>query len=114
MRRVVMWGWLALAPMVATACQGASPEQDDKLVFFNWWTSPGELAALNKLVAVFTAKYPDVMIENAVVTGGPATDLHARLYDQGLKAGKPPDSYQVHIGAQANPDFTSLPPPHTL
>ncbi len=105
-----MWGWLALAPMVATACQGASPEQDDKLVFFNWWTSPGELAALNKLVAVFTARYPDVTIENAVVTGGPATDLRVRLYDQGLKIGHPPDSYQLHIGAETHADLGYLQP----
>ncbi len=90
------------------ACQGADAEEDNKLVFFNWWTSPGELAALNKLVAVFTAKYPDVMVENAVVTGGPATDLHERLYDQGLKVGKPPDSYQVHIGAEAKADWIYL------
>src|SRR5258708_13103460 len=103
MRRVVMWGWLALAPMVATACQGASPEQDDKLVFFNWWTSPGELAALNKLVAVFTARYPDVTIENAVVTGGPATDLRLRLYDQGLNIGPPPPTHPPPPAAHTHP-----------
>ena len=87
------------------ACSGTDSEEENKLVFFKWWTSPGELAALNKLVGVFTAKYPDVMVENAVVTGGPATNLHDRLYDQGLKVGKPPDSYQLHIGAEAKADY---------
>jgi glucose/mannose transport system substrate-binding protein len=95
--------------MVA-ACSGTDSEEENKLVFFNWWTSPGEVAALNKLVGVFTAKYPDVMVENAVVTGGPATNLHDRLYDQGLKIGKPPDSYQLHIGAEAKADLGYLQP----
>jgi glucose/mannose transport system substrate-binding protein len=105
-------GWTALlcAGLGLAGCQSARTEEENKLVFFNWWTSPGELAALNQLVAVYTAKYPDVTIENAVVTGGPATNLHARLYDQGLKIGKPPDSYQVHIGAETKADLEFLQP----
>lgn len=106
--RMAVWFALALLPMLATACQKAPTEEENKLVFFNWWTSPGELAALNKLVAVFTAHYPDVAIENATVTGGPATDLHARLYDQGLTVGRPPDSYQLHIGAETRADLGYL------
>ncbi|HEY2899073.1 MAG TPA: ABC transporter substrate-binding protein [Polyangia bacterium] len=105
---------MAIGGMVLSAalggCQGGSPQEDDRLVFFNWWTSPGELAALNKLVGVYTDRYPDVAVENAVVTGGPATDLHERLYDQGLAVGHPPDSYQVHIGAEARADLTYLQP----
>jgi glucose/mannose transport system substrate-binding protein len=99
-----------LASGLMSGCQSAPSEEDNRLVFFNWWTSPGELAALNKMVAVFSGRYPDVTVENAVVTGGPATDLYARLYDQGLKAGHPPDSYQVHIGAEAQADLPYLQP----
>ncbi len=90
---------LLATSLCVAACASAPTEDDDRFVFFNWWTSPGELAALNKMVEVFTDHYPGVSVVDAVVTGGPATDLRVRLYDEGLKVGKPPDSYQVHIGA---------------
>ena len=93
-----------------SGCGSATADEEDKLVFFNWWTSPGELAALNKLVGAYTARYPDVTVENAVVTGGQVTNLRERLYDQGLLVGKPPDSYQLHVGAETKADLAFLQP----
>jgi glucose/mannose transport system substrate-binding protein len=103
-------GVVAMCALTLVACGSATAENEERFVFFNYWTSPGELMALNRLVGVYTARYPDVAVENAVVTGGPATSLRDRLYTMGLEVSNPPDSYQIHVGAELRPDFPYLQP----
>jgi glucose/mannose transport system substrate-binding protein len=100
---------LLLAGVLLTGCPGTGPsEEEGTLTFFNWWTSPGERAALEQMTALYTQKYPDVLVENAAVTGAAGVNLRERLYDQGLRAGNPPDSYQIHIGAETKADLEFL------
>ncbi|HEY0707783.1 MAG TPA: ABC transporter substrate-binding protein, partial [Polyangia bacterium] len=106
----LMVALFALGTGTLSGCGAATAEDEDRFVFFNYWTSPGELAALERLVGVYTARYPDVAVENAVVTGGPATSLRERLYAMGLEKSNPPDSYQVHVGAEAKSDLAYLQP----
>src|SRR5881398_3734791 len=55
-------GNLALPPLMAAAA--------GKLEIFSWWTSPGEVEALDALYAAFKAAYPDVEVINAALAGG--------------------------------------------
>jgi len=41
------------------------------LEIFSWWTSAGEVEALDALYAIFKGQYPDVNIINAALAGGP-------------------------------------------
>jgi len=76
--------------LCVAACHAAPAEPDDRFVFFNWWTSPGELAALNKLVAVFTARYPDVTID--LVMNDTNADLVEEGIDLAIRSGEVTDS----------------------
>src|SRR5262249_34020316 len=84
-------GNLALPPLMAAAA--------GKLEIFSWWTSPGEVEALDALYAAFKAAYPDVEVVNAALAGGagPGGNMKAGLQTR-LLAGPPPDSFQVHLG----------------
>jgi glucose/mannose transport system substrate-binding protein len=72
-----------------------------KLEIFSWWTSPGEVEALDALYAAFKSSYPDVEIINAALAGGtgPGGNLKAVLQTRML-AGQPPGSFQVHLGKE--------------
>ena len=102
--------WLALGLILATGligCDKDSGEKEAKTVkIYSWWTSAGETAALNALMDVFKAANPDVLVENATVTGGAGTAT-TRLLDE-LKAGKIPDSYQRHVGEELKDDMAYL------
>jgi glucose/mannose transport system substrate-binding protein len=82
---------LALPPLIAGAA--------GKLEIFSWWTSPGEVEALNALYGAFKASYSDVDIVNAALAGGTGAggNMKAVLQTR-LLAGQPPDSFQVHLG----------------
>ena len=82
---------LALPPLMAAAA--------GKLEIFSWWTSPGEVEALDALYAAFKASYPDVEVINAALAGGTGAggNMKAVLQTR-LLAGQPPDSFQVHLG----------------
>src|SRR5262249_23004383 len=84
-------GNLALPPLMAAAA--------GKLEIFSWWTSPGEVEALNALYDAFKAAYPDVEVINAALAGGagPGGNMKAVLQTR-LLAGQPPESFQVHLG----------------
>jgi glucose/mannose transport system substrate-binding protein len=84
-------GNLALPPLMAAAA--------GKLEIFSWWTSPGEVEALDALYAAFKASYSDVEVINAAIAqgAGPGGNMKAVLQTR-LLAGQPPDSFQVHLG----------------
>src|SRR6266542_4092498 len=70
-----------------------------KLEMFSWWTSPGEVEALDALYAAFKAGNSDVHIVNAAIASGTGAggNMKAVLQTR-LLAGQPPDSFQVHLG----------------
>jgi glucose/mannose transport system substrate-binding protein len=62
---------------------------------FSWWTSGGEVEALNALVGVYENKYPKAHVVNL------AEDLAEEARDrlvQRMADGAPPDTFQANIG----------------
>ena len=74
------------------------------LTFYHWWTSPGESAAINKLIDIFSQKYPDVAIVAAPITGGAGFKMLATIKSL-VTAGESPDAFQMHAGYEARPFF---------
>jgi len=76
----------------------AAPVSGD-LEIFSWWVAGSEALGLQELVKVLNAKYPDIkFINNGASTGGGSAKdvLQTRM-----AGGQPPDSFQVHAGAEA-------------
>lgn len=71
----------------------------NKLEIFSWWTAGGEADGLNAMFQVYKQKYPKVEIINATVAGGAGTNAKAVLKTR-MQGGDPPDSFQVHGGAE--------------
>lgn len=93
----------AAAPAATTgaAAGEAAAAGTGSLEVFSWWTSGGEVEALNALYAIFSAKYPDVEIENAALTGGAGQGGNMKaLLETRMMGGQPPDSFQVHLGRE--------------
>jgi glucose/mannose transport system substrate-binding protein len=82
---------LSLMPSLAQAA--------GKLEIFSWWTSPGEVEALQALYDVFNKQNTGVDVVNAALAGGAGAggNMKAVLQTRML-AGQPPDSFQVHLG----------------
>ena len=80
------------APKAAEPAKGGG-----KLEVFSWWTSGGEVAALNSLFDAYKAKYPGVEIVNATVAGGGGSAARGVLQTR-LAGGDPPDTMQMHPG----------------
>lgn len=78
---------------------GGAATVSGELEIFSWWTAGSEALGLQKLVDVLGKKYPDVKFVNngASTGGGSAKDLLATR----MAGGQPPDSFQVHAGAEA-------------
>ena len=101
----------AASAAVLAACGPAAPaapgsaasgkEPTGKLEIFSWWTSGGEVEALNGLYKVYKAKYPKVEIVNAALAGGSSSggDMKALLQTR-MMGGQPPESFQVHLGGE--------------
>ena len=87
---------MALAVGVASCGAPSSPnnEATNKLTMISWWTSGSEKPALDVLIDAFKAKYPDVEVDDAAVTGGGGTNAQVVLA-QRLLAGDPPDVWQT-------------------
>lgn len=72
-----------------------------QLEIFSWWTSGGEVEALNALYAIFSERYPDVEIVNAALAGGAGQGGNMKaLLETRMMGGQPPDSFQVHLGRE--------------
>ncbi|MEM3989233.1 MAG: extracellular solute-binding protein [Desulfurococcaceae archaeon] len=72
------------------------------LEIYHWWTSGGEKAAIDALVAVFQAKYPDVGVIQSPVAGGAGYVMKAVMKAM-VAAGEAPDAFQVHAGYEMKP-----------
>ncbi len=91
------------APAASTGGEVAAPAAADasELEIFSWWTSGGEVEALDALYAVFKEKYPDVEIQNAALSGGAGQGGNMKaLLETRMMGGQPPDSFQVHLGRE--------------
>ena len=92
----------AAAPAATAAPKAAAPAAgNQKLEIFSWWTSGGEVEALNALLDPFKKKYPNVEVINAAITGGTMSggDMKAVLQTR-MMGGDPPESFQVHLGGE--------------
>lgn len=100
----------ACAPAAAPADTGAAGDEGaasegaadaGELEIFSWWTSGGEVEALDALYALFSEQYPDVEIVNAALTGGAGQGGNMKaLLETRMMGGEPPDSFQVHLGRE--------------
>ena len=84
----------------APAAEAPAGEPSGKLEIFSWWTSGGEVEALNACFEVFN-KNPNVEIVNTAITGGTSSggDMKAVLQTR-MMGGDPPESFQVHLGGE--------------
>ncbi|MEX1019751.1 MAG: ABC transporter substrate-binding protein [Litorilinea sp.] len=82
------------------AGEGAATDAGS-LEIFSWWTTGGEVEALNALYAVYSAEHPDVEIINAALAGGAGQGGNMKaLLETRMLGGEPPDSFQVHLGRE--------------
>ena len=102
---------LALAVVVTAVIVGvaayylfgqAPKPQANLLEIYHWWTSGGEKAAIDALVAVFQKKYPDVGVIQSPVAGG-AGYVFKSVMKSMVAAGEAPDAFQVHAGYEMKP-----------
>lgn len=95
----------APAPAAPAAQKPAEPAKPaagaQKLEIFSWWTSGGEIEALNGLFEVYKKRYPGIEIVNAAIAGGTSSggDMKAVLQTR-MMGGDPPESFQVHLGGE--------------
>jgi glucose/mannose transport system substrate-binding protein len=80
------------------------PPSADVVEIYHWWTSGGEAAAINALVDVFKAKYPDVAVIQSPVAGGAGYVFQAVIKPLVL-AGEAPDAFQMHAGYEGKPYY---------
>jgi len=93
---------VVLALMLSIA--GMATAQDNvsgDLEIFSWWTGGGEAKGLEALIAKFKELHPNVNIINSAVAGGSGVNAKAVLTTRML-GGDPPDTFQVHAGAELN------------
>jgi glucose/mannose transport system substrate-binding protein len=92
----------AAAPGAAPAAAPAEAAAgSNALEIFSWWTSGGEVEALNALYEIYSAQYPDVEIQNAALSGGAGQGGNMKaLLETRMMGGQPPDSFQVHLGRE--------------
>jgi glucose/mannose transport system substrate-binding protein len=97
-RWLILLSIVTLAVLVAGSpliqAQGAK-----KLEIFSWWTAGGEADGLNAMFGIYKKQNPGVEIINATVAGGAGTNAKAVLKTR-MQGGDPPDSFQVHGGAE--------------
>ena len=71
------------------------------LFFYHFWTSSGERAALNALIAVFTDKYPDIVVLPSSLISKSASGGGVELFNllkPILLSGESPDAVLMHAG----------------
>jgi len=96
----VSMGALAACGMPGAASPAASGG-GSKLEIYSWWTSPGEVEALDALYKVYTAANAKVEIVNAAISGGTGAGGNAKAaLKTRLLGNNPPDSFQVHLGRE--------------
>ncbi len=89
------------APAAGDTAASGSAAGAGQLEIFSWWTSGGEVEALNAIYAIYSEQYPDVEIVNAALTGGAGQGGNMKaLLETRMQGGQPPDSFQVHLGRE--------------
>jgi glucose/mannose transport system substrate-binding protein len=90
------FGKFTAAPVTAASGYKAAT---GKLEIFSWWTSGGEVEALNYLYADFKALNAGIEIINSAITGGTASggNMKAVLQTR-MMGGDAPESFQIHLG----------------
>lgn len=92
-------GMAGAAVLVGCAKLGLKKGGSGELEIFSWWTSGGEVEALQAVYDIYSEKYPDVEIENAALAGGQGQGGNMKaLLETRMMGGEPPDSFQVHLG----------------
>ncbi|MCL1922251.1 MAG: ABC transporter substrate-binding protein [Propionibacteriaceae bacterium] len=95
---------LSAAALALTSLTGCGSKEPD-LEIFSWWVAGSEANGLAALQDVLAEKYPDITFVNngASCGGGSCKDvLQTRM-----AGGNPPDSFQVHAGAEAQDYITA-------
>ena len=87
-----------LSLLVAVPAAGQAQDLSGELEIFSWWAGD-EGPALEALIDLYSAAYPNVEVINATVTGGSGVNAKAVLKTRML-GGTPPDSFQVHAGQE--------------
>jgi glucose/mannose transport system substrate-binding protein len=90
---------MVLALLLAPGLSGTQAGAARQLEIFSWWTAGGEADGLNAMFEIYKKRFPGVEIINATVAGGAGTNAKAVLKTR-MQGGKPPDSFQVHGGAE--------------
>lgn len=87
------------APLIGALVRvsDVAAQDNSQLEVFSWWTSGGEVAALQALFDAFSAEFPDVEIVNAAIAGAAGSNAIQVLQTR-LAGNNPPDSWQVHVG----------------
>ena len=102
---------VAMAACAAPAAPSAAPaeeapaaeagEPSGKLEIFSWWTSGGEVEALNAVYDILLEEYPGIEVENAALAGGQGQGGNMKaLLETRMMGNEPPDSFQVHLGRE--------------
>ena len=86
-----------VALLLSVQMQAASFAADKKLEISSYWSTGGELAALDALFQATKRADPGIEIINATVAGGGGSTAQPVLQAR-LAGGNPPDSWQVHPG----------------
>ncbi len=91
---------IALSVVLAGCAQlGLTKKESNELEIFSWWTSGGEVEALQAVYDIYSEKHPDVKIENAALASGQGQGGNMKaLLETRMLGGEPPDSFQVHLG----------------
>src|SRR5215203_3098239 len=86
----------------ATSATSGAATTGGTLEIFSWWTSGGEVGALQALYDIYARDYPGVEIINAALAAqgaGQGGEMKA-LLETRMIGGDPPESFQVHLGRE--------------
>lgn len=93
--RVLVWAFLGSL----VGCAGDDDgDLEGEVEIFSWWVNPGEAEALEALLGVVNDRYPQIDVRNSAVNKF-FEEVKAEL-DKRLIEGDPPDTFQVHGGAE--------------
>lgn len=89
--------WLGvLVAWAVLGCTGRDDASPSPLVeIFSWWTKPGEVEALDAVLAVHARRHPGAKVINAAVKDSASARERLR---QRLEDREPPDTFQANVG----------------
>lgn len=87
------------ATAAPTAATGPASGSSNNLEVISWWTEAATIAALDALYKVYLEKNPQITIQNVAIPGGVGAGGDAKaVIEARMRAGNPPDSFQVQLG----------------